>query len=831
MRFQTSLVLLVALGTAGVGCSSASSSEPALGNARVSLHRARGCGDLLEDLKADARAKLDRAIDRAISDLTQCRAALDDASCGSWGGGYAASDASGGRAVGAPEAAGAPSAGNGSGSKGSAGSASSYSETNTQVKGVDEADIVKNDGTNLYVLHGRAFKIVKAWPATDLAAAASLDIEGTPSEMFASGGRAVVYSTVNGTSIFQAAGVTPKASYQDFGYGGGGVGLPARGIAPEGDVAKTGDPGTGEPYAPLTKVTVLDLTSGAPVVAREVYFEGSYQTARRVGTHVRTVLSGAGYGPELLYSTYDLALKNGADPSQIYESTKTATQTIAELEQLRSYNRAKIDATQIGDWLPHTFLKDGAGVRAKTVACEDVYVPTAGSTESGLTEVAAIDLANPGADPRETAILGRVDTVYANAGKMVLAAHGWVEPPRAAWWSTTGNDSPVASTGSGSAQTGNGAAPPPASTPVPAPAPSPSGTSLGTKTIRPLDATGASVPPRVFSTTETHLHELEFTTDPTFPNYVASGTVTGSVKDQFAIDEKDGFVRVATTEDRTYLDEGGLYVSALPNDAATGAPSPRPSNVNHVFVLGQSGPWLDQVGSAGELAPNEQIYSVRYVGSRAYVVTFRRVDPLFVVDLATPRAPKVLAALKIPGFSEYMHPVDETHLLTIGRDADANGRTRGLQLQIFDVADGANPVLQHKFTYTGDEYGQSEAEYDHKAFTYFDDKGLLAFPYYAYNANGMRSSLELFRVDLGAGFTKVGSIDHTPLLPKNQPQGYCGGYYAPSVRRGVFLEDFVYSVSYAGIVVRDARNLGAPLSQLALPAPQINDGYGPVCAY
>lgn len=826
MRTQTALVLLVALGSSAfAGCSSSSSSSDGpTGQVRASLHRAKSCPDLLGDLKSDATTKLDRAVDRAIDDIRRCQAERADSECGY--GGYAYG---GGLSKGVPEAApAADGAATGAGAQGApapSNEASSYSETNTQVKGVDEADIVKNDGKNLYVLHGRSFKIVKAWPATELADAASLDIEGVPSEMFVSDGKAVVYSTVNGTAVFQAAGKTPKEAYQDYGYyGGGGVARPM----PASDVAAPDYPGTGTsgPYTPLTKITVLDLTSGTPTVAREVWFEGSYLSSRRVGTHVRTVLSGQAYGPKLAYSTYDLAIQSGQDPSQVYANDKTGTQVIAELEQLRAYNHGKIDASQLSDWLPYTFVKNGAGIAAKTVACEDFYVPTAGSTESGITEVAAIDLANPSADPRETAILGRADTVYANAGKMVLAAHAWIEPPHVVYGSSSGGDS-VASTGSAGA--GEATAPPATTAaPPPAPSPSPGSATLGTKNLRPLDATGLAAPPRVFNTNATHVHELEFDSDPSFPNYVASGTVKGSVKDQFAIDEKDGKVRIATTESRLYLDESDHYVSPQPNDPNTGAPSPLPSNVNHVFVLGQNGAFLDEVGSVKDLAPNEQIYSVRYVGSRAYVVTFRRVDPLFVIDMANPSSPQVLAALKIPGFSEYMHPLDENHLLTIGRNTDANGRATGLQLQIFDVTNGANPIVAHKFTYDGSEYGSSDAEYDHKAFTYFADKNLLAFPYHSYGSSNMRSSLELFRVDLGTGFSKVGSIDHTSLVSK-APSGWCGGYYGPSVRRGVFMEDFVYSISYGGVVVRDARNIGAAVSQLPLSAPQTNEGYGPAC--
>ncbi|MDB4939395.1 MAG: hypothetical protein JWP87_6367, partial [Labilithrix sp.] len=118
---------------------------------------------------------------------------------------------------------------------------------------------------------------------------------------------------------------------------------------------------------------------------------------------------------------------------------------------------------------------------------------------------------------------------------------------------------------------------------------------------------------------------------------------------------------------------------------------------------------------------------------------------------------------------------------------------------------------------------------------YFAEQGMLAFPYYAYSPNtgtnggGMHSSLELFKVDLAAGFTKLGSIDHTDLV-SSYPSGYCGGYYGPQVRRGVFLDNFVYSISYGGIVAKDANNLTGTGAKLPLAAPQVNTGYGPVCS-
>ncbi len=862
MHVKTAFVVLAALASASaIGCgSSKSSNDDVTGSARASLHRAKSCGDLLSDLKADATYKLNKAINLQIAGVQACVKKYGDDKCAYYGGYVGLGGSFGARggaedaqATGAATPAADPNS-SGGGSKSS--SATTYSQTNTQVKGVDEADIVKNDGKNLYVLHGRAFKVINAWPADTLKEMASIDVEGQPSEMFVADGKVVVYSQVNGAKVFQAAGVKPKTQYSDYGYGyayanGGGA---ARAPTTDPGPGLPTDPSTGTPtqpevYVPLTKVTVMQLNGTTPTVTREVYFEGNYLDSRRVGPHVRTVFQGYQYGPALKTSIYELYPQTtpGANPVKEGDTTgsggtttttpstdpypKNGTQMIAALEQLRGVNLAAINATQLSDWLPYTFVKNGNAVSAQTVACEDFYVPTVGSTESGMTEVASLDLSDPASTPKETAILGRAETVYGNADTLYLAAQAWVEPPF--MWNDQYAGGPVAVGG------GTAASPPPDTTetapaPAPAPAPKPGGLpSMKAGNLKPMtESAQVSADSSIvtWSQSNTHIHKFEFKTDAKFPNYVASGTVTGAVKDQFSMDDKDGYLRVATTENRQYVTVDGQYVQPDFNTTENaGKPIVRPNQVNHLFVLGQNGPWLDQAGDAGEIAPNETLQSVRFVDGRGYVVTFRRVDPLFVYDLQNPKAPTLLAALTIPGFSEYMHPLDQNHLLTIGRNATATGQTQGLELKVFDVTNGANPIVQHKFTYSSAEYGNSEAEYDHKAFTYFDDKQLLAFPYYSYGSSTMRSSLEIFKVDLATGFNKLGSIDHTPLLDKN-PQGYCGGYFAPSVRRGVFLENVVYSVSYGGIVAKDANNLLGAGNQVALPSPETNDGYGPVCA-
>lgn len=867
MTIKTAIVVLAALtSAAAVGCASGGSSPDgdAADQTKASLHRAKGCDDLLGDLKADATWKVDRFVDRQVQAIKACQAHYPDSQCASYGGysfGGLTPMPGGARledsAAEAPTSANAGSSSGSSGTSGNSSSggtggaesgsdskgASSYSETNTQVKGVDEADIVKNDGSNIYVLHGRAFKVIHAFPATEMKESGTIDIDGTPTEMFVADGKVVVYSQVNGAEILKAAGIQPRSQYSDAPLGGGYSGVA---VAESGGVAAPPptDPSTGtsEPliYVPLTKVTVLTLNGSTPVVTYESWFEGSYLDSRRVGSSVRTVYQGNTYGPPLKYSFYEMLPQvtcstpgydpTTGEPPPDYKPTpcedpgpKTGTETIALLEKLRASNHTVIDASTLEDWLPYSYVRQNGAVSASRTACQDFYVPTTGSTESGITEVSTLDLADPTAAPRETAILGRADTVYGNADTLYIAAHAYVEPPFV-WYDPWAPNGGVVGSSSGGNTSGGSDAPIAVDGGAAEPAPEPAPGGIGTKALH-LNADPATTTPiRTWSSSNTHLHKFEFRSDPKFANYQASGTVRGMVKDQFSLDDKDGFLRIATTEQRNYYTTDNSYVEADRMVPEKGAPPPaRPSSVSHVYVLAQQGAWLGVQGDVGDLAPNEQIYSVRFVDTRGYVVTFRQVDPLFVIDLATPQKPAVVGELTIPGFSEYMHPLDPGHLLTIGRDEN-----RQLALQIFDVTNPANPQRTFNLAYSGGDYASSDAEYDHKAFTYFADKQLLALPFYSYGyANtkdgyGMHSSLEIFHVDATSGIQHLGDIDGTALVSKYQ-NGYCGGYYGPSVRRGVFLDNTVYAITYGGIAAKDVNDLGAKPITYPLPYPEAND--------
>jgi hypothetical protein len=209
------------------------------------------------------------------------------------------------------------------------------------------------------------------------------------------------------------------------------------------------------------------------------------------------------------------------------------------------------------------------------------------------------------------------------------------------------------------------------------------------------------------------------------------------------------------------------------------------------------------VGVVDRLAPTEDIRSVRFDGDRGYIVTFKKTDPLFVLGLSDPTAPRVEAELKIPGFSTYMHRLDEGHLLTIGYDADDMGSFAyfdGVLLQIFDVRDAQNPVLAHREV-IGTRGSSSEALTNHLAFNYFAPRGLLLLPMTvcegggngAYGSTMTFSGLMVYGVSTGAGFSSLGRVAHPPAS-----NATCWNWWtnaSSEVRRSIVMDDYVFSIS------------------------------------
>lgn len=296
------------------------------------------------------------------------------------------------------------------------------------------------------------------------------------------------------------------------------------------------------------------------------------------------------------------------------------------------------------------------------------------------------------------------------------------------------------------------------------------------------------------------VHKFAIGDAPGATSYQASGLVKGHVLNQFAMDEKDGFLRLATS------------VGHVPD----------PNTHSVVSVLEQKGGALTLAGEVDQIAPKEDIRAVRFDGDRGYVVTFKKTDPLFVFDLADPRHPKQAGELKIPGFSTYMHMMDATHLLTIGYDAndhDSFAYFDGVLLQIFDVSDPKNPTQTQRYK-IGTRGSSSEALTNHLAFNYFAPKNVLAVPMTicegggdgTYGTNMTFSGLMVFDATI-QGIQERGRVAH----PKGSAT--CSNWWTDAssqVERSVIMDDFVYSISKSLMKVSSLTSPSTDVAQVTL---------------
>ncbi|MFP6664865.1 MAG: beta-propeller domain-containing protein [Deltaproteobacteria bacterium] len=287
--------------------------------------------------------------------------------------------------------------------------------------------------------------------------------------------------------------------------------------------------------------------------------------------------------------------------------------------------------------------------------------------------------------------------------------------------------------------------------------------------------------------------------------YVASSFVSGVPHDQFSFDIADDVLRVSTTT-RTMDASPGL-----PGDA---------SITNAVSTLRIGADSLAPLGTTGPLAPGEQIFATRFLGDTGYLVTFRRIDPLFVIDLSDPANPTVLGELELPGFSDYIHPLGDDHLLTVGRAGTAAGNLEGVALRVFDVSDPTDPRLRAEFVPEGSSW--TAASNDHHLFTFRASDGLLALPIEG-SFPDWSSSLHLFAIKED-GILGLGRILHhwqddfgcTATSPT--PPDSCRRP-PPMMRRGLFGTDIVYSLSVAALEAHDIANLETPIARVYLNDP------------
>jgi hypothetical protein len=397
----------------------------------------------------------------------------------------------------------------------------------------------------------------------------------------------------------------------------------------------------------------------------------------------------------------------------------------AEREALAE-NRRIIERSSSENWIPYYLVSDADGRITSEGSLFDCDRATHPEEFSGLDmlSVVTIDIGN-GLDVVDaTGVLATGDTIYASAENLYVATQNWQT-----WqWGRA-----------------------------------------GVTDGRPDEVV-------------TEIHKFDISrTDVT--DYVATGQVEGYLLNQFAMDEHDGRLRVAST--------------TSPNWWGSGFDSE-----SMVTVLEEDGGELAEVGKVDGLGKTEQIYSVRFIEDVAYVVTFRQTDPLYTVDLSEPTDPRVVGELKILGYSAYLHPLGEGLLMGIGQDATDTGQVQGTQVSIFDVSDLTQPTKIDQFTLS--EGSSSQVEYDHHAFLYWAPTGLAMVPVQQWwwderTESGFLGAVAL-AVDDSGELTEIRRLAH----PGGDEKNWDG---RAQIMRSIVIGDSVYTVSPKGLMKSDLESL------------------------
>lgn len=553
-------------------------------------------------------------------------------------------------------------------------SAPGHSQTNAQVAGVDEGDIIENDGRHLFILSRNELLIVDALDPAAPVVVSRTTIEGWPLAEYLHDGTLTVLSSI----------WTPA-----------------------------GDPFTTDAISRLSmrsvgqvQVNVFDVADpAAPRLVSSTRIDGGYVDSRMVAGRLAVVVQNdllAGYwrgGPVVMAAR----LADGASLSPV--------PSISDDGLARQIRRASAEQ-MLPTWTATTVASDGTTTtspRQLVSRPQDVLSPAIGD-EANLTSIVLIDVhaATPGIAGATSMIGGYASTLHMTAEQLYVFGGRW-EAIR------------------------------------------------GERTdVQQFDIRGNT------------------------PRFVASGSFAGHLLNQFSADAHEGVLRVAVTQT--------TFEPAIPEGPVPGGaddimvwqpfiPS-RMHRSNAVRVLATRGDTLAIVGSVDGIAPDESIMSTRFVGDTAYMVTFEQVDPLFVIDLSMPTAPRIAGELKVPGFSRYLQPLDEGFILGIGRDADPEtGRTRGLKVSLFDVRDPAAPREVGTFLVDqpAESWSWSNAEWDHHALGFFPELDVVALPVESYSMVAAaspdgyptwetRSEVVVLEIDPVTGISELGTVGHDSSL-------------------------------------------------------------------
>lgn len=519
--------------------------------------------------------------------------------------------------------------------------------TNLQEDGVDEDDLIKNDGAHSYAIVGDKVRIVRVWPFENFGEVSSISPPGRPLGLFIHEKRLIVLSqNVTSNSL------TPFTNDDEKIF-----------------------------------VEVFDVNDAAnPVRHGLTEYSGALVSSRMTGSSLHIVIAGKYEPVELDYgSEEDIYADCSGDSAELPQSFVEAVKNIRErnLEVIENINVAAA-------------LPGGGDVNDEF--CSTVYSSDLSPGVDTLT-IVTDDVADDAGAIGSSTIIGNGGTVYASQNGIYVAAPYNLSAEEAGQ----------------------------------------NGQMSDATVIHRFTLDGG---PHYFGSNAVAGHLMD-------NSYVGSRYSSRFSMAQFAMSEHKGMLRVATT-----------IGHVVRGDSST---------ESQVAVLDAGSPGMEAVGGVKDMGKGERIYAVRFAGERGYVVTFKKVDPLYVLDLSDPRGAKVAGELKTPGFSTYLHPIGEGRLVGLGFNADDQGDfawTQGLKLSMFDVSDAANPA-EVGTELIGARGSYSDAVEEHHAFTFDKERMLIALPveFYEGDRSGSTfgrysgSSVWLIRVSEAGSFDEVGRAE------------------------------------------------------------------------
>lgn len=590
-----------------------------------------------------------------------------------------------------------------------------YSQTNIQVSGVDEPDIIKNDNRYIYTISGSTLVIIDAYPAEDASILSKIEINDTPRDLFVSGDRLVLFSTDE---------QRPETS----------------------DPYVKAVPPYYRPPSPVTHTTIYDISDrNHPTILKEYSIEGDYLDARMIG-------------------------------SLVYQITR---------EQISPY---------YGDHIVVPALREGT----RTVIQPDVWYFDHPESQYTFTTITSLDASNGKEKDAQTYLLGTGNTLYVSEDAIYVSYPNYHPVIYKGIPQEVAPGLAVDARGSAGISSSQVSAIPPDFNTLPE--------SEGESILDSLrNDEQDAIRRQEADQTTTVIHKIGIRDGAI--TYLAKGEVPGTLDNQFSMDEYKDNLRVASTSS-IYTPRFGQYT------------------YNNVYVLDEK---MATIGELTHIAEQETIYSTRFIGDRLYMVTFKRIDPFFVIDLAKPENPEILGKLKIPGYSDYLHPYDATHIIGIGKETTTNDwggvSTSGVKLALFDVSDVTSPKQLDKVQ-IGDAGSDSAALSDHHAFLFEKGKNLLVIPVRAVSNEPVtqEDSSSAYRPYVWYGAYVFGLTPETGFTLKGTVQhgsGDSGYYYYGSstseVKRSLYIGDILYTMSSKQIKANPLDDLNTTITTIPLP--------------